>query len=182
MASWLGQGKVLFSLTLNISNSKEMPTHHKGSAEEVLALNTFIKLTRASESLMRRLFLRGTAEELTHGQFGVLETLYHLGPMCLGELGSKLLRSGGNITLVIDNLEKRGLVRRERDAEDRRLVRVFLTPEGETLIARIFPEHLKVIVEEMGILSPEEQVQLGALCKKLGTRECAHGGDQPVDP
>ena len=46
--------------------------------------------------------------DLTMGQFGVLEALLHLGPMCQQELGAKLLRSGSNITIVIDNLEKRG--------------------------------------------------------------------------
>ena len=49
-------------------------------------------------------------------------------------LGEKLLRSGGNITLVIDNLEKHGLVRRERQTEDRRTIVIHLTPKGMRLI------------------------------------------------
>ena len=81
-----------------------MPTHHAGTTEEVRALNAFIKLTRSTEALMARLSHCGTLEDLTISQFGVLETLYHLGPMCQSEIGSKLLRSGGNITLGIDNL------------------------------------------------------------------------------
>jgi MarR family 2-MHQ and catechol resistance regulon transcriptional repressor len=76
---------------------------------------------------MARLAQSGSIENLTISQFGVLETLYHLGAMCQTEIGSKLLRSGGNITLVIDNLEKQGLVRRQRDTEDRRLVNIHLT-------------------------------------------------------
>jgi MarR family 2-MHQ and catechol resistance regulon transcriptional repressor len=156
-----------------------MPTHYRGSAREVRALNTFIKLTRASDSVMRRLFSRETAAELTHGQFAVMEALYHLGPLCQGEISAKLLRSGGNITLVIDNLEKQGLVRRERDATDRRLVRVHLTPQGRKLIERIFPAYVQAIVEEMSVLTPAEQEQLGALCKKLGKGAAApdEGGD-----
>ena len=149
-----------------------MPTHYKGSQKEVLALNTLIKLTRATDSVMARMFRRGTLGDITPTQFGVLEALLHLGPLCQGEISNKLLRSGGNITLVIDNLEKHGLVRRERDADDRRLVRVSLTKEGEALIGRIFPEHVKVIAEEMNTLTADEQKQLGALCKKLGKREC----------
>jgi MarR family 2-MHQ and catechol resistance regulon transcriptional repressor len=160
-----------------------MPTHFKGTAKETLALNTFIKLTRASDSVVGRLFRRGLLGDLTPSQFGVLEALHHVGPLCQGEISSKLLRSSGNITLVIDNLEKQGLVRRERDTNDRRLVRVSLTPEGERLIRKIFPEHVKAIAEEMGTLSAPEQQQLGELCKKLGKRQCApeaeaiHGGD-----
>jgi MarR family 2-MHQ and catechol resistance regulon transcriptional repressor len=98
----------------------------------------------------------------------VLEALYHLGSMCQSDIGAKLLRSGGNITLVIDNLEKRGLVRRQRDSDDRRMVFVSLTDAGRELIAYIFPQHLKSIQQEMEILTPEEQDTLGVLCRKLG--------------
>ena len=111
-----------------------MPTHYRGTPEEVLALNTFIKLTRAADSLMARLAQRGTLCELTPSQFGVLESLYHLGPMSQGEISVKILRSTGNMTLVLDNLEKRGWVRRERDANDRRKVNISLTEEGREVI------------------------------------------------
>jgi MarR family 2-MHQ and catechol resistance regulon transcriptional repressor len=145
-----------------------MPTHYHGRSEEELALNTFIKLTRSAESLLSRLSHTGILGELTLSQFGVLESLYHLGPLCQMDLGAKLLRSGGNITLVIDNLEKAGLVRRERDAEDRRRVIVSLTRAGQERISQVFPRQLDAIVEEMSVLSAEEQETLGKLCKKLG--------------
>ena len=148
-----------------------MPTHYQGTPEQELALNTFIKLTRATESLLTRLGHCGSLHGLTTSQFGVLEALYHLGSLSQSELGEKLLRSGGNITLVIDNLEKQGLVQRQRDAKDRRLVNVSLTPAGEALISRVFPEHLNAILAEMSALSPQEQEQLGRLCRKLGKKE-----------
>lgn len=145
-----------------------MPTKYQGTAQEIRALNTFIKLTRSSDALMARLSNCGSLEGLTISQFGVLETLYHLGPMCQSELGGKLLKSGGNITLVIDNLEKQGWVRRQRDTEDRRMVFVHLTDAGREHIARIFPQHLKQIIKELSKLTGEEQELLGDLCKKLG--------------
>jgi MarR family 2-MHQ and catechol resistance regulon transcriptional repressor len=145
-----------------------MPTHYCGTREEELALNTFIKLTRATESLMARLAKHNAHPGLTVSQFGVLETLYHLGPMCQNELGGKLLKSGGNITLVIDNLEKHGLVHRERGIEDRRFINVSLTDAGRKLIAEVFPEQVKAITEEMSALSSDEQQELGDLCRKLG--------------
>lgn len=148
-----------------------MSTHYKGTPQEELALNTFIKLTRAAESVNTRLARRGALEDITPSQFGALETLYHLGPMCQNELGVKLLRSGGNITLVVDNLEKRGMVRRVRDSEDRRLVRISLTDEGRELIGHIFPQQLAAIVDEMSALTAQEQDTLGGLCRKLGKRE-----------
>jgi MarR family 2-MHQ and catechol resistance regulon transcriptional repressor len=148
-----------------------MPTHYKGSPEQELALDTYIKFTRASDSVESRLMRRAVLEDLTTTQFGVMESLLHLGPMCQSELGGKLLKSGGNITLVVDNLEKHGLVRRQTRPDDRRMTDVSLTPAGEELIKRIFPDQVKIIVEEFGALSSEEQKLLGQLCKKLGKKE-----------
>ncbi len=145
-----------------------MPTHYQGTPQETLALNTFIRLSRAAESVNARLQQNGALDGLTTSQFGVLETLFHLGPMCQSQIGEKLLRSGGNITLVIDNLQKLGLVTRRREPQDRRKVTVSLTQAGEELIRRVFPVHLAAIVAEMGHLTPAEQEQLGKLCKKLG--------------
>ena len=145
-----------------------MPTHYQGTPEEILALNAFIKLTRAADSLMARLAQRGTLCDLTPSQFGVLESLYHLGPMCQGEVSAKILRSTGNMTLVLDNLEKRGLVRRERNLDDRRMVTISLTEAGREVISRILPRQIAAIVEEMSVLTPEEQAMLGRVCRKLG--------------
>ena len=145
-----------------------MPTRHRGSPKEVQALNAYINLFRAADSLAARANARLEAEGLTNGQFGVLEALLHLGPLCQRELGEKLLRTGGNITLVVDNLERDGLVRRERSQRDRRLVSVRLTPEGEKLIRKVFPRHAKAITDEMSQLKNAEQLQLRRLCRKLG--------------
>ena len=148
-----------------------MPTHYEGSRQEVLALNTFIKLTRAVNALGSRLANSGTMDGLTGSQFGVLECLYHLGPIRQGEIGAKLLKSGGNITHVVDNLEKRGLVRRERSSDDRRVINVYLTLEGEELIRCVFPDHVGAIVAELSILTEKEQSALGRLCRILGKQE-----------
>ena len=148
-----------------------MPTHYQGSPRETLALNTFIKLTRATDSLTQRLSQRSTHSSLTPTQFGVLETLYHLGPLCQTEISHKLLLSTANITLVIDNLEKCSLVQRIRSSEDRRFITVSLTRQGEELISELFPLHAAAIADEMSVLSPEEQQSLGELCRKLGKKE-----------
>ncbi|MGD9411095.1 MAG: MarR family transcriptional regulator [Desulfobacterales bacterium] len=54
-------------------------------------------------------------------------------------MGQKILRSSGNITMVIDNLEKNGLVKRERREADRRLFIVHLTDRGYNRIKKRFP-------------------------------------------
>ncbi len=145
-----------------------MPTHHQGNAQEVLALDTYIKFTRAYSAFEARMFSHGILGDLTVSQFGVLETLYHLGPLCQGNISQKLLKSSGNITMVVDNLEKHGLVRRVRSHEDRRMVMLELTAAGSTLIAELFPRVAALITEELSVLSPAEQRTFAELCKKLG--------------
>ena len=148
-----------------------MPTHHHGTPEEIRALDTWIKLTRAADSFGARLSDHRTCGDVTASQFGVLEALHHLGPLSQGAISTKLLRSGGNITLVVDNLEARALVQRIRSVHDRRVVTVSLTAAGEALIAELFPQHVHAIVEEMSVLTAEEQETLGRLCRKLGKKE-----------
>lgn len=152
-----------------------MGTKYKGSKKEVQALDSFIKLKRASESLSSRLTSDFQRWNISESQFGVLETLFHLGPLCQKELGDKILKSTGNITLVIDNLEKRKLVQRVRSTEDRRFISVHLTSEGKKLIESIFPDHVKRILGEFSVLSLEEQELLGNICKKLGKKDKANG-------
>lgn len=145
-----------------------MPSHHQGPPAEVLALDAYVKLVRAADSVTARLLPRLGEAGLTESQFGVLEALLHLGPLYQCDLGRKLLKSGGNITMVVGNLERRGLVVRERDPADRRHVRARLTPAGEALIRDLFPCHAAAITAEMAALAPAEQEELGRLCRKLG--------------
>jgi MarR family 2-MHQ and catechol resistance regulon transcriptional repressor len=146
-----------------------MGTRYAGTAREVLALDTFIKLVRATGTVTSRLQTPMLAEHgLTGSQLGVLETLLHLGPMPQTRLSGKLLMSGSNLTTVIDNLERNGWVRRERDTADRRVQNVHLTDVGRALIERVFPAHAARITEALGALTREEQKELGRLCRKLG--------------
>jgi MarR family 2-MHQ and catechol resistance regulon transcriptional repressor len=145
-----------------------MPTHYQGNKKDGAALNAYINLVRAAETVLSRLGTDLAARGLTLGQFGVLEALLHLGPLCQTELSAKLLRTGGNVTFVIDKLERRGWVRRERVANDRRKILVRLRPSGKQLIEQAFPQHLKAIVKEFGRLELGEQQTLRQLCRKLG--------------
>jgi MarR family transcriptional regulator, 2-MHQ and catechol-resistance regulon repressor len=145
-----------------------MPTHFHGSEESVRALNAYINLVRASDSVLRRMSGQLESERLTLGQFGILEALFHLGPMCQKTLGEKLLRSGGNVTLVVDNLEKHGWVRRERQQDDRRMVLIHLTQEGRSLISRVVPRHVEAVVQVLSRLEHSEQESLRHICRKLG--------------
>ena len=145
-----------------------MPTKFKGTRAETTALDAFIKLMRAADSVNSRLMPVIEQHGLTFSQFGVLEALYHLGPLCHTELAEKILRSGGNLTLVAKNLERNGWVKPVPSPEDRRVRRLTLTPKGKSLIERAFREHVANLVQQMSALTAAEQDELGRLAKKLG--------------
>ncbi len=145
-----------------------MGTHYSGSAEEKLALDCYIKLFRAADSVGQSVNAHLREYDLTISQFGALEAIYHLGPMQSGELGQKILKTSGNMTMVVDHLEKRGLVVRQRREDDRRCVDIHLTEDGRKLIAAILPAHVAGVVHSLSALSMAEQEQLAHLCRTLG--------------
>jgi MarR family 2-MHQ and catechol resistance regulon transcriptional repressor len=147
-----------------------MRKEFKGNQNEIIALRTYVKLMRAADSITSRIHKHLSSVGLTLSQFAVLEALYHLGPLYQTEIGQKLLRSSGNITMVIDNLEKRRYVKRERKKEDRRFMLVRLADDGLELIRKVFPAHAAVIASEMSVLSEREQDTLAQLCRKLGLK------------
>jgi MarR family 2-MHQ and catechol resistance regulon transcriptional repressor len=87
-------------------------------------------------------------------------------PLC--SIGEKLLVTSGNITFVADQLEKAGWLRRQRSTTDRRVTIARLTPKGEALMERCFPQHAARIEEAAQALSPGEQAALARLLKKWG--------------
>lgn len=148
-----------------------MPTRHAGRPAEVRALNAYIALMRASDSVSARVHRHLATTGLSVSQFGMLEILHHLGPLSPRDLGLKLLKSSGNVTVILDNLEKRGLVRRERDLHDRRMVTIHLTAEGQALIAEVFPRQVSAVTADLSALTPDEQDELRRLCRKLGLQQ-----------
>lgn len=136
-------------------------------AAERRALGAYIRLHRALGGIQGLTNAFCARHGLTPSQFATLEALYHKGPMCQRDLARSILRSGGNLTLVIDNLEKQRLVRRRTSKEDRREKVVELTESGRTRIREIFPEHARNIAEVFSPLTATEQEELGRLCRVL---------------
>jgi MarR family 2-MHQ and catechol resistance regulon transcriptional repressor len=145
-----------------------MATHYDGSDDKERTLTAYIRFTRAFDTIDRTISETYRTRDLTSGQFGVLESIHHLGPMYQGQLGEKLLQSKGNISTIVSNLVERGLVERRRDKEDRRYVKIHLTAEGEDVISDLFPKHVQNIMATFDALEDEEIDELGHLCKKLG--------------
>lgn len=145
-----------------------MGSKHRGDKKEQEALSALINLARCAESVLDSTNQPLRDEGLTSGQFGVLEALYHLGPMSQCEIARKLLRTGGNVTTVVDNLEQHGLVQRQQDPSDRRVWKVELTKAGKAKLGEIFPVHAKRVAEAFSVLGLDEISVLRNLCKKLG--------------
>lgn len=156
-----------------------MGTHFRGTVAERAALDAYIKLMRSTVAVNGLLFPPLQAEfGITSTQLGVLEALSHLGPMAHCALAAKLLVSASNLTTVLDNLERDGLVRRDRDVADRRVSIASLTPAGETRLAAFFPRHVARLVGAMSALDAHELAELGRLCRKLGLHAAA---PEPAD-
>ena len=132
------------------------------------ALNLLVVLARCSASVGRMSARDIQRYGLTQAQFCVLEVLHHRGAMPLCMIGEKLLVTGGNVTYVADQLEKAGLLKRQRTSEDRRVIMARLTSRGAALMEKCFPEHAEYIAEAAELLTPREQADLARLLKKWG--------------
>lgn len=133
------------------------------------ALSMWVKLARAHSTLAKIADENIRSFGLTTPQFAALECLGHLGPMTIGELCRKQLVSGGNMTVVVDNLAKDGLVERIPSKDDRRSIVVRLTAKGNKLFDDVFLRHAKFVASATSVLSEKEQEELAFLLKKLGT-------------
>jgi MarR family 2-MHQ and catechol resistance regulon transcriptional repressor len=138
------------------------------SPDQERALKLLVVLSRASAAVQAHLQASVAEFDLTLMEFGILEALYHRGDMLLGELQRKILVSSGGVTYLVDRLEKRGLVERRDCPEDRRARFAVLTPEGEALISRIFPEHARCIERALAGLDRAEQETAIGLLRTLG--------------
>lgn len=133
-------------------------------------LRLWIILARAYDAVQAHARADVARHDLTLAEFGVLEALYHKGPLLLGEVQRKILVSSGGITYLMDRLVKRGLVERQPCPTDRRATYAALTPEGEALIRRIFPEHVRALERALSGLDAEEKAEAMRLLRRLGLR------------
>jgi MarR family 2-MHQ and catechol resistance regulon transcriptional repressor len=143
-------------------------SNNPNAAKSNVSLDLYIALSRASQWVNSHTDRDIRSHGLNRTEFGVLEMLYHRGPQPLQQIGGKVLMSSGNITYVIDKLEKKGLCRRRASKEDRRLIYGEITDEGSRFIEDVFPAHTRCIEEATGGLTDEEKAIASVLLKKLG--------------
>ncbi len=103
---------------------------------------------------------------LTPPQFDIIATLGNTPGMCCKDLGEKTLITKGTLTGVVDRLELKGLVARERSGNDKRSFFVRLTPAGEAMFDEVFP---KVIAQAKTMFSSYGEDELAAIEATLAT-------------
>jgi MarR family 2-MHQ and catechol resistance regulon transcriptional repressor len=132
------------------------------------ALKLWVVLNRAVRSIETHLREQVERHGLSFTEFAVLEVLLHKGPLPIGDIGERVLRTSGSMTYVINKLEKRNLLHRMACASDRRITYAELTKAGKSLIRNVFAEHEALLTELTGGLDDEELVEATGLLKRLG--------------
>ncbi|MEP7086576.1 MAG: MarR family transcriptional regulator [Gemmatimonadota bacterium] len=141
---------------------------NKAAQDSAPALKAWVVLARAYLAISRHVAADVARYGLTASEFGILEALYHKGPLLLGDLQKKILVTSGGVTYLVDRLAKKGLVTRESFPGDKRSRFAVLTPEGSSLIKQIFPRHAKRLAKVLGALTPKEQKRLTGMLRDLG--------------
>ncbi|MBK5187449.1 MAG: MarR family transcriptional regulator [Gemmatimonadaceae bacterium] len=144
------------------------PKRSKAEKDSAAALRAWVVLARAYLAISRHVTADVARHELTASEFGILEALYHKGPLLLGDLQKKILVTSGGVTYLVNRLAAKGLVTRESFPGDKRSRFAVLTPEGSALIRQIFPGHAKRLAKVMGALSAKEQKRLTGMLRTLG--------------
>ena len=132
------------------------------------ALKLWVVLNRAHSAVSAHAEADVARHGLSLAEFGALEALYTKGPLLVGELQKKVLKSSGGMTYVLDQLQGKGYVKRRPCETDRRAIYAELTDEGQTLMERIFPLHAASLEEAESGLTPAEQEETIAMLKRLG--------------
>jgi MarR family 2-MHQ and catechol resistance regulon transcriptional repressor len=154
------------------------PEAHEPQLDEATAaaLRLWVIMSRAHTAVAAHAAAHVAQHGLTLAEFGIIEALYHRGPMLLGEVQKRILVSSGGITFLVDRLAAKGLVERRSCETDRRARYAALTPKGTALVAEIFPSHAAVVREAMTGIGVEEQQQLADLLRDMGR----HAAGQPL--
>jgi MarR family 2-MHQ and catechol resistance regulon transcriptional repressor len=140
---------------------------HKEDIDERASLQLILAIGRSFKYVDDQVRPRMQKLGLTMTEFSVLATLYHGGPIPLGELSDRILLTGASTTYTVKKLEQRGFLLRRPKEEDHRIILGSITDEGRKLLRRIFPLHAKHLSAAMKGLSTEEKRTVTMLLRKL---------------
>jgi DNA-binding MarR family transcriptional regulator len=134
-----------------------------------LPLRVHVRLATCRNLLMRESRKNVERWDLTLPQFDMLAELTRAGEegFTFVELSRLLLVTSGNLTGIVDRLEAEGLVARNPDPNDRRVIRIKLTPRGRQLTRDILPKHAEDVHEVLSFMSRERLALLNELLDEL---------------
>lgn len=132
------------------------------------ATECVINLLRADSLVSSELNRRFREFGLSVATFNVLMILRGAGrQLCPFEIGERLLVTRGTVTGLLDSLEKQGLISRGAHPDDRRMLHIEMTPKGQELLDELLPNHFRVEVEMMTVLTAAEKQELVRLLGKI---------------
>lgn len=127
----------------------------------------WIALVRAEKAVVNALTKALQPLDLKLAQLDMLMNLYRHPGMSQHDLARKLLVGRSNITMLLPQLETRGVVRRENDAKDKRVLRLFLTEDGEVLLMQALKIYSALIERVMSQSSPTECDLMGDQMRRI---------------
>jgi MarR family 2-MHQ and catechol resistance regulon transcriptional repressor len=133
-------------------------------------VHLWLVLMKAHEAMRKHAERHIHSLGIGFSDFAVLEVLLHKGPLPVNEIGRLVRLTSGSITTAVDRLERKGMVERKNDPEDRRARVVHLTEAGRKLIERAFADHEAAMEHAAAGLTRQERAEVVALLKKLGIR------------
>ncbi len=151
------------------------------AAENTQAVHVWLVLWKTFRAIGEVARRRISGSCLGDSDFRVLEALLHKGPLPVNTIGSKVELTPGSISVAVDRLEERGLVKRKPSSDDRRVHMVHLTPAGETVIRKAFAQHEAEMERLFSNLSCQERGTLITLLKKLGKDVESRTGNGSVE-
>ncbi|PEK99094.1 MarR family winged helix-turn-helix transcriptional regulator [Bacillus sp. AFS017336] len=120
---------------------------------------SFLLLMQSSKAIHDRIKKELAKNNISITEFSVLEVLYQRGKQTIQQIGNSILVSSGSMTYIIDKLEQRGLLNRSDCPDDRRMIHVTLTVDGNGLMDEIMPKY-DVIVNQMFELLDSDEAEL----------------------
>ncbi len=135
-----------------------------------ISLNTFVGLNRTLDHLMKIVKTDVQRYGLNVTEFAVMELLYNKGDQPIQRIGNRVLIASSSITYVVDKLEEKGCVVRERNEKDKRVTNASLTDKGRSMMDEIFPDHASTLESTFSVLTDEEITVLQTTLKKLSAQ------------
>lgn len=135
-----------------------------------ISLNTFVGLNRTLDHLMKIVKTDVQRYGLNVTEFAVMELLYNKGDQPIQRIGNRVLIASSSITYVVDKLEEKGCVVRQRNEKDKRVTNASLTDKGRSMMDEIFPDHASTLESTFSVLTDEEITVLQTALKKLSTQ------------